>query len=124
MYLRLCLLDTIWFLQFRCENGKVCLPLTGHDTGKSLTSFKDATTAGGLITCWKSTNFTDRTTVTSPTTSDVRTTPIRRPLEDYNSSPTTVLAPSKRMRCMEEDIDERIERCKRGIYIMYSHVIY
>ena len=96
------------------------MPLTGHDTGKSLSSFKDATTAGGLITCWKITNFTDRTTAT---TSDVmvRTTPIRRPLEDHNSSPTTVLTPNKRIRCMEEDIDERIERCKRG---MYSHVIY
>ena len=95
--------------------------MTGHDTGKSLTSFKDASTAGGLITCWKSTNFTDRTTVTSPTTSDVGTTPTRRPLEDCNSSPITVLAPSKRMRFMEEDIDERIERCKRGTY---SQIIY
>lgn len=100
------------------------MSLIGHDTGKSMSSFKDATTAGGLITCWKSTNFTDRATVTSPTTSDVRITPTRRPLEDYNSSPNTVLAPNKRMRCIEEDIDERIERCKKGMHAcMYNTYI-
>lgn len=41
-----------WLISFvsivRCENGKIFLPLTGHDAVKSLTSFKDATTAGML----------------------------------------------------------------------------
>ena len=84
------------------------MALLGHDVAKSLIGFKDATTAEAMITYWKSTTVTD-----SPGTSSIRAiaTPIRRPLEDKNSSP---VPSDKRMKCLEEDIDKRIERCKKG----------
>ena len=86
------------------------MALLGHDVAKSLIGFKDTTTAEAMITCWKSTTVTD-----SPCRNfqyyRAMATPIRRPLEDKNSSP---VPSDKRMKCLEEDIDKRIERCKKG----------
>ena len=102
----ICLLIFI-VLQFKCENGKVFLPFNGHDTTKTASRFKDAKSFPEFIACWKRAVGMNAVAANVPTAA-------KKPLREINS-PTTILPSSKRLKYIEEDVDCRIERCKKGI---------